>query len=403
MAEHHLPHRLDRPDELDEPDGLVFLGLQGMLDPPRPGVVDAVADCRAAGVRVVMITGDHAGTARAIAEDLGIAEAPAATLTGEEIADLDDDALDEAVRDVSVYARAAPDEKLRIVRALQRNGEVVAVTGDGVNDAPALKAASIGVAMGRSGTDVAREAADMVLADDDFVTITAAVEEGRITFDNVRKVTFFLVSTGAATIVAILVSVWLRWPLLMLPAQLLWLNLVTNGLQDVALAFEPGEKGVLRRKPRDPEEGLLSRLLWERTALVGVVMAVATLVLFRWELDATGSLQRAQTVALTTMVISMAFHVGSARSEHESVFTRHPLSNPFLAAATVIALVVHVASLYLPPTQYVLRVEPIDAAAWIRIVGMASLVLVAVEVDKLVRRRRGAAQSVDRPPSTAST
>jgi magnesium-transporting ATPase (P-type) len=388
MAYRPLEQPLDGPDDVDEPDRLVFLGLQGMMDPPRPGVRDAVAVCHDAGMRVVMITGDHAITGRAIAEDLGITTAGSPVLTGSELAEMDDEALREKVRELAVYARVSPEEKLRIVRALQAEGEVVAVTGDGVNDAPALRAAAIGIAMGRSGTDVAREASDMVLADDNFVSITAAVEEGRVTFDNLRKATFFLVSTGAATIAAILFTVWMQWPLLMLPAQLLWLNLVTNGLQDVALAFEPAEKGVLARPPRRTREGVVSKLLWERTLIAGLVMAAGTLWLFRWEYDQTGSLMRAQTVALTTMVIFMAFHVGNARSGATSVLRISPVSNPFLLTATVVAVSVHVAALYLPPTQYVLRVEPLDAAVWMRMVAVATSIIVAVELHKLIRRAR---------------
>jgi Ca2+-transporting ATPase len=287
---------------------------------------------------------------------------------------------------VNIYARVTPEHKLRIVQALQRNGDVVAVTGDGVNDAPALKAADIGVAMGKSGTDVAREAADMVLADDNFVSIVAAVEQGRITFDNVRKVTFFLISTGAAGIAILLTALVLGWPLPLLPAQLLWLNLVTNGLQDVALAFEPGEANVLRRRPRPRREGIVSRLLWERTVLVGVVMATGVLGLFKWEYDRTGSLSQAQTLALTTLVLFQMFHVGNARSELQSVFRISPISNPFLFIATLAALIVHIAALYLPPTQYVLRVEPLDLDSWVRIVPVALTIVIAVEIHKRIRR-----------------
>ena len=228
----------------------------------------------------------------------------------------------------------------------------------------------------------------MVLTDDNFVSIVAAVEEGRVTFDNVRKVTFFLVSTAVATIAAILFSVWARWPLLMVPAQLLWLNLVTNGLQDVALAFEPGEGRTLRRQPRDAREGILSRLLWTRSVLAGAVMAAGTLGLFRWELDRTGSLASAQTVALTTMVVFMAFHAGNSRSHSVSLFRLSPISNPFLFIATVTAVAVHAAALYLPATQFVLRVEPIELAAWIRIVAVAATILVVMEADKAFRRAR---------------
>ncbi len=379
---------LDDPDDVAEPDGLVFVGLQAMIDPPRAGVADSIAACRAAGIRVVMITGDHVDTARAIATQLGIASNNDA-LTGAELAELDDDALADLVDHVSVYARVSPEGKLRIVRALQARGEIVAVTGDGVNDAPALKAAEIGIAMGDKGTDVAREASEMVLADDNFVSITAAVEEGRVTFDNIRKVTFFLVSTGAAEITAILVAVWLQWPLILLPAQLLWLNLVTNGVQDVALAFEPAERGVLRRPPRQPGGGVLDRLMWERVVLAGLVMGAGMLAMFRWELDTTDSLVAAQTVALTTMVVFQVFQAGNSRSETESVFRRSPWSNKLLFVATIAALGIHVAALYFPPTQYVLRVEPIGLGAWVRIVAVATSILVAMELHKALRGAAG--------------
>jgi magnesium-transporting ATPase (P-type) len=371
-----------------EPEDLVFLGLEGMMDPPRPEVQEAIDGCRRAGIRVLMITGDHAVTARAIGERLGIAEADEPALTGAELARTDDAALSDLVGETSVYARVTPDDKLRIVRAVQRNGEVAAVTGDGVNDAPALKAADIGIAMGRGGTDVAREAADMVLADDNFVSIYAAVGEGRITFDNLRKTTFFLISTGAALVFAILVALGLDWPLLFLPAQVLWLNLVTNGLQDVALAFEPGEPGVIDRPPRDPDEGILSKLLWQRTVATGAIMAAGTLLLFRHALTTTDSLAQAQTVAVTTMVFFQAFHAGNARAERTSVFRLDPRANPFLLLAVAGALLVHVSSIYLPPTQFVLRFEPFPLRFWLPMILVASAVLVTNEVHKLLGRRQ---------------
>jgi magnesium-transporting ATPase (P-type) len=370
----------------EEPAGLTFLGLQGSMDPPRAGVREAIAGCQGSGIRVVMITGDHAATARAIGAQLGIAPHEAPVLTGAELGAMDDAALRARVPEVAVYARVAPEHKLRVVQALQRHGEVVAVTGDGVNDAPALKAAEIGVAMGKSGTDVAREASDMVLADDNFVSIYAAVEEGRVAFDNLRKVTFFLISTGAAAVLAILTSLVLQWPLPFLPAQILWLNLVTNGLQDVALAFEPGEPDVLERAPRPREEGIISALLWERTLVTGLVMAAGTLVLFWWELQESGELGRAQTVALTTMVLFQAFHVGNCRSERRSVLALSPWSNPFLFIATAAAVLVHVTALYVPATQFLLRVEPLDLGAWVRMTVVASTILVAIEAHKLLRR-----------------
>jgi len=381
---------LDAPPQPGaRPGGLQFLGLQAMMDPPRPGVREAIAGCHDAGIRVIMITGDHAATAAAIAAELGIAPSAAPVLSGPEIDQLDDDALRARLREVGVIARAAPEHKLRAVQTLRADGSVVAVTGDGVNDAPALRAADIGIAMGRSGTDVAREAADMVLADDNFVTIYAAVEEGRVTFENVRKVTFFLISTGAALLIAILASVALQWPVPMVAAQLLWLNLVTNGIQDIAIAFEPGEDDVLRQKPRPRTEGIISPMLWERTLIAGLVMCIGTLALFRWELDRGASVEAARTVALTTMVLFQAFHVGNVRVERRSALARSPLRNPLLFYGSVAALAIHIGALYFPPTQYVLRVEPLPLEAWIRMVAVAATVIIAVELHKLLVRTRG--------------
>jgi calcium-translocating P-type ATPase len=379
---------LDEPDRLVESGGLTFLGLQGMLDPPRDGVADAVAGCRRAGIRPIMITGDHALTARAIAHRIGIADADSPVLTGNDIDELDEAALAEAVRVTAVFARVSPDHKLRIVSAVRSNGDIVAVTGDGVNDAPALKAADIGIAMGRGGTDVAREASDMVLTDDNFSSIYAAVHEGRVTFDNVRKVTFFLLSTGAASILALLTALLARWPLLMLPTQLLWLNLVTNGVQDVAMAFEPAEKDTLTRPPRPPREGVMSALLWRRTVLVGMVMAAGTLGTFRWALEETDDVDVARTVALTTMVLFQAFHLGNARSERRSLFRLNPFSNRFLILAAATALSIHALALYLPPTRFLLYVEPLDARQWLVCLATAASVVVAVELHKLIERRR---------------
>ena len=382
------------------PTGLHFLGLIGMIDPPRREAVSAVAACQDAGIRVVMITGDHPVTARAIAAQVGIRGAETGFLTGVDLDRLDDEALREQLRRISVYARVSPQHKLRLVEALQGIGHTVAVTGDGVNDAPALKAADVGAAMGRTGTDVAREAADIIITDDNFATIVSAVEQGRIAFDNVRKTTFFLVSTGAAEVAAVLLSIGFRFPLPFVPAQLLWLNLVTNGVQDVALAFEPGEKDVLRRPPRAQQEGILSRLLWERLLLVGTVMVAGTLALYLAELSSGASLERARSVALTTMVLFQVLHVGNSRSEHVSIFRLSRFSNPYLLIGTALALALHVGALYFPPTQLILRVEPLDLETWFRMAAVALSVVIAVELHKLTRspvRRRSAGPA----PSTA--
>ncbi len=369
-----------------DPTGLTYLGFEAMMDPPREGVLEAVRGCLDAGIRVVMITGDHASTALAIARQLGIAHEASTAVEGRDIEQMSDDELSERMKTVTVCARMSPDHKLRVVQALQREGNVVAVTGDGVNDAPALRVADLGVAMGLSGTDVAREAADMVLADDNFVSIYAAVSQGRVTFDNIRNVSFFLLSTGAAEIAFILVAVILGWDLPLLAAQILWLNLVTNGIQHVALAFEPGDRNILQRPPRARSEGILSRLLWERTALVALVMGGGILVLFRWELHSGETLEYARSAALTGLVMFEVFHVGNCRSEYLSAFRKSPFSNRFLLVATVAAVSVHVAALYLPPTQYILRLEPVELDSWLRIIAVASTILVALELHKLLRR-----------------
>ena len=379
-----------------DPTGLSFLGFAGMLDPPRQGVPEAIESCRSAGIRVAMVTGDHASTARAIAADVGI-DADR-VLTGTEIAALDDDELTERLHDTAVFARIAPAQKHRIVTLLKDDGEVVAVTGDGVNDAPALKAAHIGAAMGITGTDVAKEASEMVLTDDNFATIYAAVEEGRTVFSNIRKATMFLLSTGVALVAAILATFLLviwgviprgtagAFPLLLLPAQALWLNVVNNGIQDVALAFEPGETEQFRRPPHPPDEGLLSRPLFERTFLVGGTLAVLAVAVFRVEI-ADATLPYAQTAALTTMVVSMALFLGTCRSETRWVLGKHPLSNPFLFVGTLAAIAVHVGVMHFGPTRALLNLEPIALETWLRILLVAPSVLVVAELHKYVRGR----------------
>jgi magnesium-transporting ATPase (P-type) len=388
FAERRLDHTHVDPEDPPAPEGLRLTGLVGMQDPPRHGVRDAVARCRAAGVRVVMITGDHAVTARAIARDLRLIDDvdTAPVITGRDLEELDDDQLDERVGDVAVYARVAPEHKLRVVQALQRGGDVVAVTGDGVNDAPALKVADIGIAMGRDGTDVAREASDMVLTDDDFVSIAAAVEEGRVVFDNVRKVTYFLLSTGAAAIAAILYSIAAGLPLPYVPAALLWLNVVTNGLQDVALAFEPGEPDVLDRPPRSRREGIVNRVLWERTLLTGLTMAAGSMWVFHWAIDSGLTDDQQRGAALTTLVMAMAVHVYNARSERRSIAVTHVRGNRFLLVATVIALTVHVSASYWGPTQLVLQIAPVTAPGWARIAAVGVAVALVSEAHKAWRR-----------------
>jgi calcium-translocating P-type ATPase len=380
---------VDGEDRLDEgvlAGGWTFCGLQGMEDPVRPEAVEAVRVAREAGIRVLMLTGDHADTARAIGRQLGLGEGGA--LEGTQVEGMSDAELDRALRDVDVYARVAPEHKLRIVQRLRACGEQVAVTGDGVNDAPALRAAHLGIAMGKGGTEVAREASDMVLADDNFATITAAVEEGRVIFANIRKVTFFLLSTGVGQILAILVALAIGLPLPILATQILWINLVTNGLQHVALAFEPGEAGLLRRPPRPAGEGVLTPRLLQRLGGVGVVLAAGTLWTFWTYWQRTGDLDFARTVAMTQMVVFQFFHVFNCRSLDRSVFRIPLLSNRFLFASVLAAATAHLAVLHWGPLQRVFNTMPLAPSDWATLLAVGSLVIVGGELDKAWNRRR---------------
>ena len=389
MAWKEAPPGAAELDHQDVEQGLQFVGLQAMIDPPRPEAIEAVTNARRAGLRVVMITGDHKVTAEAIARQMGIIRAPTdQVVEGSELQAMSDQELYARVRQIAVFARAAPEHKLRVVRQLREHREVVAVTGDGVNDAPALKRADVGVAMGITGTDVAREAADMVLADDNFATIYAAVEEGRVVFDNIRKVIIFLIPTGLGLVLTILASIALRLPLPFLPAQVIWINLVTNGLQDVAMAFEPPEEDVGRRPPRDPREGVLTPLMIQRTLLVGLVLLAGTLGVFVWQVGASPNLAHARTMAMTTMVLFQNAHVFNSRSFTRSALRMNPLGNPVLIVTVVAALGLQVVALYWAPLQFVLRTEPLTLENWLTIIPVAASVLVAVEVDKAIRKLR---------------
>jgi len=382
--------RVLSPDEdlitpLPTPSGLTLLGLSGMTDPPRPGVVEAIQDCRRAGIAITMITGDHPSTATAIAERLGLpTEAPA--LTGAEMAGLDDEALAARLAETSVAARVSPKDKLRIVLALQGLGKVVAVTGDGVNDAPALKAAAIGVAMGRSGTDAAREAADVVLTDDNFVTIVHAVEQGRVTFASIRKATYFLLSTGAAALIAVSLSVFVSLPLLFLPVQMLWINIVTSGAQALALAREPAEGNELTRRPRSQDEGVLSRTMWFRMLITGTWMAGCVLLTFIWATRSGLELEHARTLALTALVLLSFSQAISSRAEFRSVFSLNPFSNTMLLVTSFGAVAAQWGVMTWPVSAGLLGMTPLTAAEWLACAAIGSTVLVIVECEKFVRR-----------------
>ncbi len=382
-----------------EPSGLTFLGLIAMTDPPRPGVEESVRACRHAGIRVVMVTGDHATTAQAVAQRVGLLDSnepadearepadPAPVLTGEQLAALTDEELARKIPGIKVVARAAPADKLRVVRSLQSCGDQVAVTGDGVNDAPALRQADLGVAMGRQGTDVAREAADLVLTNDDFSSIVAGVEEGRIAYDNVRKVTYLLISTGLGELILVTLALALGFPIPFTAAQLLWLNLVTNGVQDVTLAFEPGEPDVLSRPPRPTGEAVFDKLMIERTLIAGGVFGVIGLVWWAGALASGYSIDDARSLVVQLFVLFEIFHIGNSRSERRSMFALSPFSNPLLLMGTVAALSVHLLATYNPFMQSLLDLEPLSATEWLRLVLSASVILLVMEVHKAWRFR----------------
>ena len=388
MAYREAPETMEELNENNVRGSYILAGIQGMLDPPRPEVIDAIKGCRQAGIRVVMITGDHPTTAMAIGKMLNISHDTSKALTGREIEEMDDDQLSAKVREVSVFARVAPHHKLRIVDQLMRQGEIVAVTGDGVNDAPALKKGHLGVAMGKKGTDVAKEASDMVITDDNFATIFSAVEEGRVVFDNIRKVVFFLIPTGVAAIGSIIGSILMGLPMPYTPSQLLWINLVTNGFQVIALTFEPKERNVLNRPPRDPREGVMSRILIQRTILVGLLISVGVIFKFTHALEGGVSLERARTVAVTTMVFFQFFQAWNSRSESQSIFQISFFSNPWIVYGLMASVLAQLALIYLPILQWIFKTEPLTWLEWMKIAAMSLTVILLVEMDKFIRRKQ---------------
>jgi len=363
---------------------LKFLGLVGIIDPVRPEVPTAVARCREAGIGVVMITGDHPATALAIARELDIAGSPNQVVTGTQLTSLSDesDAFDSAVRHARVFARVEPAQKLDIVEALQRDGNIVAVTGDGVNDAPALFAADIGVAMGRGGTEVARDAADLILADDNFASIVGGVEEGRVAYDNVRRLIWLLITTGFAEIVLFLLAILFGAPIPLLAVQLLWLNLVTNGIQDVALAFERGEPNTLTRPPRPPRQPLFDRRMVTAILTTGAFMGGMAFVFYDWCLSTGMAEADARNLLLLLMVIFENMQALNARSERRSVLQVPFGANPFLIISIVGAHAVHIAAMHIPGIDTLLGIEPIGLLDWLMVLGVGLSLIVVVEIYK---------------------
>lgn len=368
-----------------EVDGLVLAGLVGMMDPPAAEVQDTIARLREAGLRTVMITGDQRPTAVAVARELGLLRPGDDALEGAEIDRLDDAKLQARAERVGVYSRVSPEAKLRIVTALRSGGQVVAMLGDGVNDAAALKRADIGVAMGIRGTDMAREAAGIVLQDDRFPTVAAAVEEGRIVFDNIRKFVFYLFSCNAAEVLVLLMAGAAGLPLPLLPLQILWMNIVTDTFPALALAVEPGEKDVMRRPPRDPHAAILSRGFLLGVGFYGSMMTAVTLAAFLWGLRG-GDAVLATTLSFTTLSLAQIFHLGNARSRGAVLGLRAATANAFALGAVVLTVGLQLLALYLPPLQRLLGLVPLGAPEWMVVLPLAAA---PAAVGQALKWRRG--------------
>jgi len=371
-----------------ERGGFTLLALFGLSDPPREEAIAAIARCHAAGIRVKMITGDHAATARAIGAQLGLGGGVDA-LTGAEIERLDDEALQRVAGDAEIFARASPEHKLRLVTALQARGEVVAMTGDGVNDAPALKRAEVGVAMGNKGTEAAKEAAEVVLADDNFASIAAAVEEGRTVYDNLRKAIAFILPTNMGEGCIVLFAVLLGIAMPITPAQILWVNMITAVTLALALAFEPAERDLMGRPPRSSSEPLLSRFVVWRIVFVGLLLVAGSMAFFLWEAERGRSLEFARTVAVNALVAGEIFYLFNMRSFLGNVLNREGLTgNRYVLLAIGVLLVAQLLFTHAPFMQTLFGTEGLDAAAWLRVLGFGIFILLAVEAEKAWLRHR---------------
>jgi Ca2+-transporting ATPase len=383
VAERHFD---THPASLDDAEqGLTLLGLVALIDPPRPEARAAVDECRGAGITPVMITGDHPGTARAIAVRLGIADEGDEALTGRDLAELSDDALQHRVADARVYARVSPEQKIRIVKALQARGEYVAMTGDGINDAPALKRAGIGVAMGDKGTDVAREAADMVLLDDNFATIVGAVREGRRIFDNIRKFIKDTMSSNSGEIWTLFLAPFLGLPIPLLPIHILWINLVTDGLPGLAFTAEPAEPGIMRRPPRPPDESIFAHGMWQHIVWVGLFVGGVSIASQAWAISR--GVEYWQTVVFTVLTLSQLFHSLAVRSERASLLKIGLFSNLPMLGAVLLTVGLQLAVIYLPVFNPIFKTQPLPLFDLTVCFAVSSLVLVAVEAEKALVRR----------------
>jgi Ca2+-transporting ATPase len=382
------PHAVTTMDDAILSGGWMFLGLVGLLDPPRRGVIDAIEQCRRAGIVPVMITGDHPATALAIAREIGIGGETSTLLTGAELAALDEHEFAQRVQNICVYARVDPEQKIRIVNALQARGHFVAMTGDGINDAPALKQATIGIAMGERGTEVAREAAEIVLLDDSFATIVEAVREGRRIFDDIRKFVRYTMTSNSGEIWVLLLAPFLGLPMPLLPLHILWINLVTDGFPGLALSAEPAERNTMARPPRPADEGIFTRSMIQHIFWIGLAIGGLTLTTQAWALHR--GIEHWQTMVFTVLVLAQLFHCVAIRSASESLFTIGLLSNPALLAAIVLTIVAQLAVIYVPALNEIFRTAPLSPGELGTCMATGAIVLLLVETEKFVRRRMAA-------------
>ena len=384
--------QVDEVRPIGELPEMEFLGFIALIDPLRPQAKPAVEECYRAGVQVAMITGDHPATALSIAKEIGIAKSQDELISGDELEEIiaeGEDNFRETLRTKHVYSRVSPHQKQLIVKALRESGHFIAVTGDGVNDAPALKTANIGVAMGY-GTDVAKDTASIILSDNNFASIAAGIEEGRFTYANLRKIIYLLISTGAAELICIGLSLIAGLPLPFLPVQLLWLNLVTNGIQDVALAFEAGEKKVMTQKPRRPDESIFDSLMIKQTLVSASVISILAFGLWYHLINNLNYEEStARNLILLLMVLLQNFHAFNARSETRSAF-RIPLSNNYILIIGILAAQgIHILALHISFMQELLSLDPVSAGEWIKLFFTATIILVAMEIFKLLHRKHG--------------
>jgi Ca2+-transporting ATPase len=383
-------------------DAMEMIGIVGMIDPLRPEAITAVKECRQSHIRVAMITGDHPDTASVLARELGIARLGTSrpkdpTVSGTELAEAQlqgGSKFDDIVAATNVYARVAPRQKMEIVQSFIKQGEFVAVTGDGINDAPALKHAHIGISMGKRGSDMARESSDMILTDDNFASIVQGIKQGRIVYNNIRKVIFLLISTGAAEITLIMLSIISGLPLPLLPLQLLWLNLVTNGIQDVALVFEPEEGNELQQKPRDPDEPIFNRLMIERVTVNAVVMGCLAFAVFYWQINMGTDEVAARNITLLLMVLFENVHVFNSRSERISIFRQNFFGNPLLLFGMLGSQAIHIIAMHTPGLNSVLQIEPVSPELWSQLLSVSLILIIVDETHKYWHNRSNESQAI---------